>query len=120
MHELPVVETILETCLKHAQKYNAGQVRTIFLEVGNLSDLEDKWMQHFFDYVSKGTIAQGAKLDITRIPVGLKCAACGHCYTVKTRDRIETPCPECQHGESTIVSGHEYFISNMEIMTPES
>lgn len=121
MHELPVVETILETVLRHAQKYNASRVKTIFLEIGGLSDLEDEWMQSFFDYVSKDSLAHGAILDITRTPIGLTCKSCGHAFEVDTADQINSECPECgAKEENMLVSGREYLITNMEIMMPES
>jgi hydrogenase nickel incorporation protein HypA/HybF len=59
MHELPITESILKIVLKHAEMNSARKVITVHLQVGKLSDLEDDWIQRYFDYLSKGTIAEG-------------------------------------------------------------
>ena len=64
MHELPVTESILKIVLKHARVSGVRKVRTIRLIVGKLSDLEDEWIQRYFDYLSKGTVAEGARLGV--------------------------------------------------------
>ena len=80
MHELPITESILKIVLKHAETNNVRQVMAIHLQVGKLSDLEDEWIQRYFDYLSKGTVAQGAKLKIERTPIMVQCDACSNSY----------------------------------------
>ena len=75
MHELPVTEGILQIVLKHAEMNSVQQVMAIHLQIGKLSDLEDEWIQRYFDYLSKGTIAQ-AELKIERMPIMVQCTAC--------------------------------------------
>ncbi len=116
MHELPVTESILKIVLAHAEKNDVRQVMTIQLQVGRLSDLEDDWMQRYFDYVSKGTLAEGAKLQIERTPIRLTCNACAHIYTADDASQIGQPCPECGHKDVTLISGREYFIKNIEVL----
>ena len=67
MHELPITESILRVVLKHAETNKVRRVVTIHLQIGKLSDLEDEWIQRYFDYLSKGTLAEGAKLKIERM-----------------------------------------------------
>jgi hydrogenase nickel incorporation protein HypA/HybF len=116
MHELPVTESILKIVLAHAEKNDVRRVMTIQLQVGRLSDLEDEWLQRYFDYLSKGTIAEGAKLQIERMPIRLECNACAKIYTVEAASEIDTPCPHCGKKDVTLISGREYFIKNMEVM----
>jgi len=40
--------------MKHAVTNNVNKVMAVHLQVGELSDLEDKWMQQYFDYLTKG------------------------------------------------------------------
>src|SRR5208337_2714811 len=51
MHELPVTESILKIVLQHAPADSVSKIVRIFLDVGELSDLEDEWIQHYFDYL---------------------------------------------------------------------
>ena len=68
MHELSVMESILNIVVKHALKNDAKKILGISLRVGEMTDLVDEWMQRYFDYLSKETIAAGAVLKIERIP----------------------------------------------------
>ena len=114
MHELPVINSILKVVLKHAVDNNVEKVMAVHLQVGELSDLEDKWMQQYFDHLSKGGIAEGAKLKIERTPVVMKCSDCGHSYVADLKKDKKLVCPECKSEKNTLVSGREYFIKNLE------
>ncbi len=116
MHELPVTESILKIVLAHAEKNDVRRVATIRLRVGKLSDLEDEWMQRYFDYVSRGTPAEGAKLAIERTPITLACNVCETTYNVETARDIQTPCPECGQKDARLISGREYYIKSMEVL----
>ena len=114
MHELPVINSILKVVLKHAVDNNVTKVMAVNLQVGQLSDLEDKWMQQYFDHLSKGGIAEGAQLKIERIPVVMKCSDCNFSYTVDIKNDEAYSCPECKSQKYTMISGREYFIKNLE------
>jgi len=116
MHELPVINSILKVVMKHAVTNNVNKVMAVHLQVGELSDLEDKWMQQYFDYLTKGGIAEGAKLVIERMPVVMKCDECGLSYEVDIKQNKKLSCPECGSKKNTLVSGREYFIKNMEVI----
>ena len=115
MHELPVTESILKIILKHAEKNNVRQVVSISLQIGKLSDLEDEWIQRYFDYLSKGTLAQGAKLKIERMPIMVQCSACSTSYEAEAKNLGELVCPACGGKNITLVSGREYYIKDMEV-----
>jgi hydrogenase nickel incorporation protein HypA/HybF len=116
MHELPVTESILKIVLAHAEKNDARRIVTIHLRVGQLSDLQDEWMQQYFDYVSRATMAEGAKLRIERTPIQLECNGCAATYIVKSADQIDMPCPQCGLKDSRLIAGREYTITNMEVL----
>jgi hydrogenase nickel incorporation protein HypA/HybF len=115
MHELPVTESILKIVLKHADKNNVRQVMAIHLRIGKLSDLENDWIQRYFDYLSKGTVAQGAKLIIERTPIILQCNSCKASYEGDMATICDAACPFCGQTDSTLISGREYYIKDMEV-----
>jgi hydrogenase nickel incorporation protein HypA/HybF len=115
MHELPITESILKIVLTYAEKNDVRQVMAINLQVGRLSDLEDEWIQRYFDYLSKGTVAQGAKLKIERTPILLQCNACATSYDVEIKNIGDAVCPSCGKKEGKLISGREYYIRNMEV-----
>jgi hydrogenase nickel incorporation protein HypA/HybF len=113
MHELPVTESILKIVLKHAQANDVIKVKTIRLKVGKLSDLEDGWIQRYFDYLSKGTVAEGARLEIERTPIVMQCSACSEPYQVEAAEIGSLPCPACGGKGGTLRSGREYTVKEM-------
>ena len=116
MHELPVTESILRVVLNYANQNNVQKVTKIFLEIGEMSDLEDEWMQRYFDYISKDTIAFEAKLDITKKPVVMECEECSKTFEVDIKKEGEIVCPGCSSKNSRLISGREYFVKSIEVI----
>lgn len=114
MHELPVIQSILDIVLNHARMNHVTRVHSISLAIGELSDLQDEWLQRYFDYISKGTLAEGARLVIERTPVVLKCGQCAKEISLKQSEIKDMVCPECQNKEFTLIAGRDYFIKSME------
>jgi hydrogenase nickel incorporation protein HypA/HybF len=115
MHELPITEEILNIVLKHAQKNKVQKVMTIRLQIGKLSDLEDEWIQRYFDYLSKDTVAEGAQLEIERMPVRMQCNACFQAYEVAAIGEDNFVCPHCGEKDGSLISGREYYVKDMEV-----
>lgn len=113
MHELQVTDRILAIVLRYAAAHSVTKVVSIQLKVGELSGFEDEWIQKYFDYQSKGTIAEGARLNIERIPIVMECAGCGHSYEVKIREIKDMKCPECASMKATLISGKGYNVVDM-------
>ena len=116
MHELSVVKSILDICLRYAKTNEAFKIISIELKIGELSDLEPIWIQRYFDLVSRNTIAEGAKLKIERIPVILRCSECSDTFSFNVREIDGIDCPRCGSKKCTVISGREYFIGNMEVI----
>lgn len=115
MHELPITKSILDIALQHAALNRATRVLAIHLQIGKLSDLEDAWLQRYFDYLSKGTVAEGAKLKIERMPIMVMCSSCSLSYEAHPENIGNLACPACGATNATLVSGGEYFIKTMEV-----
>ncbi len=115
MHELPITESILKIVLKHAGVNDVRKVKVIHLEVGRLSDLEDEWIQRYFDYLSKGTAAEGARIDIERTPIVMQCNSCSATYEWEVAKMGDMICPACGVKSGTLLSGREYTIKEMEV-----
>jgi hydrogenase nickel incorporation protein HypA/HybF len=117
MHELQVTESILEIVLRHAKAARASRVISIRLSIGELSDLESDWVQKYFDYLSKDTIADKALLYIDKIPVQLRCEACARVFAVDGREALQAAlCPDCGCERFAVVAGREYKIEDMKVL----
>ena len=109
-----MTRSILGIVLRHAETQGVSRVLTIDLSIGALSDLEAEWLQDYFDHLSKGTPAEGAKLRVRRSPLTFLCEPCSREYTA-TREELETSsCPRCGSRESALVSGTAYTVESLE------
>ena len=77
MHELSFAQAILDTVLKIAEENNAKKVLAIHVKLGELLLINPEQLEFCFDVVSKGTIAEGAKLKIEFVKPKIVCTSCG-------------------------------------------
>ena len=116
MHELPVMQSILDIVIKHAKMNNVNKVLKIYLKVGVLSDLEDQWMQQYFDYVAKESVAEGAILEIERVPARMKCRACSFEFEPDIKKDEKIVCASCGYERCQLIAGKSYSVANMEVI----
>ncbi len=114
MHELSVTESILQTVLESAKKHNVTRIVKIHLEVGELNDLKGEWIQHYFDTLSRDTLAEGAEIVVHSKPSEFTCHDCGECFTVHLRSVTEVKCPGCGGNNCSLSGGSEFYIRDME------
>ncbi|QRN83665.1 hydrogenase maturation nickel metallochaperone HypA [Chloroflexota bacterium] len=112
MHELSVTESVLEIACKHGEKARAKKVTDIFLVIGKLSSIVDDSVQFYWDFISKGTLCEGATLHFKRIPAELICLDCDHKYTL---DDELSPCPRCGSARIRVISGDEFNLESIEV-----
>lgn len=115
MHELSVTESILNIVLRYAVANRVQKVEIINLKIGEMADLVDECIQNYFDYLSRGTIAEGAVLKIQRAPVVFQCVSCKNSYRVSIKDNENMQCPSCGGEKAALVSGREFYIESMEV-----
>ena len=113
MHELQVTESILAIALRHAAMNNVEKILSIQLRVGELSDLENEWLQKYYDYLSKDTIADGAILKIERTPVVMICDDCAHSFQINIKEMKETLPIEIKSELDRISPKYEVYVVPM-------
>ena len=77
MHELAITEGIMNAAVPAAESAGAKKILEIRLKIGELSGVLPEYIQYYFNIISKGTVAEGAKLVSQTIPVQIKCPDCG-------------------------------------------
>jgi len=112
MHELSVTQSMLEIALRHAQSAGARRVTDLHLVIGDLSSIVDESVQLYWDIVSQGTPAEGAKLHFQRVPLELICLDCEHRYRPKGQDLA---CPACGGAQVKVVAGEEFHLEAIDI-----
>ena len=114
MHELPITQQIIKIAEENAKANSAVKVTKITIVVGEYSGFIGDSIGMYFDIISKGTMTEGAALEIINIKPKLLCESCGEYFE---RQRFSFECPKCggQGGPTEI--GKEFYIENIEIET---
>ncbi|MCR5294023.1 MAG: hydrogenase maturation nickel metallochaperone HypA [Lachnospiraceae bacterium] len=111
MHELVIVEGILEAVIPAAKEHKAEKIVAINLKVGELSGVVSSCVLEYFKSAAKGTIAEGAKINVLPIPVAVSCPDCGYQGGLP---KGSYHCPSCGSAGFKIVSGREYYVDTIE------
>lgn len=112
MHELAVTQSALQVALEHAERASARRITRINLVIGKLSGIVGESVQFYFDFISQGTLAEGAQLAFEWRPVRLRCRACGHEFALPDEDWL---CPACQSLGGDIIAGREFCMDSIEV-----
>lgn len=116
MHELAVTQGLLKVVLRNAEINEAQQVVGVALCIGEMTDIEEEWLQKYFDYLSRGTIAEGAKLRVERSPAVFQCEECQEEFTLNLKDKVKFSCPACGGAKVNIIAGREFEIRELQVI----
>ena len=112
MHELSISQSMLDVVLEHAQKAGAKCVVRIDLQIGQMSGIVDESVQFYFDFISRDTLAEGARLVFHHIPARFSCRSCSTEFEPEERDWL---CPNCGATGGRIVAGQEMLVESIEV-----
>lgn len=112
MHELAITQSILDIAQKAAEEHGAKRVQSVRIMLGEYSGVVPQCIQYYFDVISKGTIAEGAMLDIQRLPVVIHCNACNMESQI---ERLHVSCPLCGSTDLKLIQGREFYIESLEV-----
>jgi hydrogenase nickel incorporation protein HypA/HybF len=112
MHEMSLCEGVLQILEDHAASQGFTQVKTVWLEIGALSGVDPEAMRFGFDVVTKGTLADGAALEIIDLPGVAWCMQCAKSVSVNARFDA---CPDCGSYQLQLTGGDEMRIKELEV-----
>lgn len=112
MHEFPVTQSICRIAVEEAKRIGAQRITRIMIAQGDYTDYVPDIIQEYFNIVSEGTLAEGAQLEIRKIPAVLHCEECGMDSVV---EHFRMRCPLCLSGKTKLLSGKEFYIDSMEV-----
>jgi hydrogenase nickel incorporation protein HypA/HybF len=108
MHELGITQQIVDLVVEHS---GGAKVRRIVLEIGKLTAVLPEAVRFCFDVCARGTVAQGAELEIMELAARARCIGCGE------ESLLDQPFGRCGCGgtEWQWLSGEELRIRKMEV-----
>ncbi len=113
MHEMSLMESVVEIACETAQKAGAVRVKVIRLDVGVLSHVDPDALLFCYDAVRRGSLAEEAELRINRVAGEGWCLDCGKAVPLAERFGA---CPECGQYHVQMTAGDELKIRDLEVI----
>ncbi len=112
MHEMALCESVLQIMEKEAGRQGFSRVKTVWLEIGELSSVEVEAMRFSYEVVTRNSLADGSVLEIVRVPGTAWCMHCGK--NVNIQQRFDA-CPDCGGYQLQVTGGEEMRIKELEV-----
>lgn len=112
MHEMALAEGVLQIVEEAAGAQGFARAKIVVLEIGELSAVEPEAMRFCFDAVARGTLAEGAQLEVIAVPgEGL----CLNCHKTVPLAALYDPCPACGGYPVQATGGTEMRVKELEV-----
>lgn len=112
MHEMSLAESVLEIIEGSAREQDFRRVRRVVLEIGQLAAVEPDAMRFCFDAVMRGTLAEGAELQIVETPGAGVCLQCGAAAVMRERYGL---CVECGSARLQVTAGERMRVLDLAV-----
>jgi hydrogenase nickel incorporation protein HypA/HybF len=116
VHELSFAESIVDIIHQSVPKDELEDVRIVRLKIGVLSGVVADSLDFCFTAISAQTPLAQARLEIEQIPFAVLCNSCRKTFV---NDIGYVVCPDCGGVETTVVSGRELQVTEIELDTEE-
>ncbi|MCP4285341.1 MAG: hydrogenase maturation nickel metallochaperone HypA, partial [Gammaproteobacteria bacterium] len=87
-------------------------IKTVRIRAGELRGIVQEQLLFLWKFAGKDTLAQGATLEIERVPIKAKCQSCDHVFMVQNHEFI---CSECDSKDVDVVEGKELDVLEIEV-----
>jgi hydrogenase nickel incorporation protein HypA/HybF len=112
MHEIGLLQRMVEVALDRAALGGAERIERMTVRIGVESGVEPEVIAFAFDIATRGTIAEGAELDIEEVRPVCFCAACG--LEFEPQDALHE-CPRCHRTGAEIRRGREFQLASLDV-----
>ena len=112
MHEMSLAEGVLQHIEDAARRDSFHQVVAVWLEIGQLAAVAPDALAFCFDAVTRGTVAQGARLEMVTLPGQGWCASCNAVVPMRA---VYDACPQCGGHPLQVTAGTGMRVREIEV-----
>ncbi|MCA0043219.1 hydrogenase maturation nickel metallochaperone HypA [Celeribacter litoreus] len=112
MHEMSLAEGIRTVIEDSARVNGFDHVKKVRVEIGKFAGVEKPALEFAFDVVMRGSVAEGAILEMIDLPGKAMCYDCAK--EVEIEHRLDL-CPICGGGKLMPSGGDEMRIKDLEV-----
>ncbi|HNQ03156.1 MAG TPA: hydrogenase maturation nickel metallochaperone HypA [Thiobacillaceae bacterium] len=110
MHEMSLAEGILQIVEDAASAQGFRRVTEVRLEIGALSGVEVEALAFCLDVVLKGSVADGARVELERLPGQGWCLGCGGAVEIQA---LYDACPRCGSYQVQATGGTQMRVKDL-------
>lgn len=110
MHELTIVQALVDEVARHADARGASAVRRLEIKIGELSGVEVSLLESAYAVFRDRTVCAGADLCVERVPARWECSRCARVR--RAGDSLS--CPECG-AAMRLAAGDEIVLERIEM-----
>lgn len=111
MHELSLIENMLDQLNTMKRKYGLTSITDVHVAVGAMSGVDASFLQSSFDLYVPSTPWAHLKMHITQVPWRVRCLDCGLEQEIED---LENHCRGCESVRTETVSGTDFLIQRIE------
>lgn len=113
MHEMSLTEGVIRILEEQARQHGFARVKTVWLEIGALSQVDGEAMATCFQAISGGSaVVAGARVVIVETPGQAFCLDCAQSVA---QERRGEPCPRCGGWALQVTDGGDMRIKELEV-----
>lgn len=112
MHELSIVQSIVDIATNEAHASHGNVVEEIEIDIGSLSGIDMPAFWFAWNVAVKNTVLNGAKANINRIEGKATCLMCNTQFAIT---HYADPCPACGEHMIKVTSGKELRVKALTI-----
>lgn len=110
MHELSIVNSLIELCEENAKNNNANIIKEVHVKIGRLSGVEVELFKRTFDTFKEDSLCKNSTLLVHLQDVIIKCQECQSQDVLKENIFI---CPKCGSKDLKIIDGEELYLMRL-------
>jgi hydrogenase nickel incorporation protein HypA/HybF len=112
MHEMALCENVIRILNREAERHHFSRVKIVRIKLGARSCVAPEAMDFCFRAITKGTLADGARLELIREPLVAWCMNCGEAVSISER---YDACPQCRSYELQISGTDTLRVTSLEV-----
>lgn len=109
---MSIAMNLVDLAVQTAKQNNAKKINSMVLELGCLAGVVREALEFCFESACKGTMAEGARLEIITLQGEGKCESCEHQFKC---DQVAVPCPKCGEYVFNIQGGRELKLKSVNV-----
>ena len=114
MHELSIVMEVVKQVDKLAKDYNVKEVKSITVEVGEVSGVVKDYFVDAFNWMKKkNALLKNCELNYIAIEAISYCEDCKKTYSTT---KYAKECPYCHSNKTYLVSGKDFMIKEIKVI----